>query len=76
MAPSSTIATTRFAAVVDGQDTREELKAVVGRMLWKEIWGGFIKGAKWWWEYKQIVEECTHMRTVWEYLIIEAVKQY
>jgi hypothetical protein len=75
MARGSTVVTTRFAAVMNGQDTREELKAVVGRMLWKEIWGGFIKGVKWWWEDEQIVEECTKMRTLWEYLIIEAVKQ-
>jgi hypothetical protein len=55
--------------------TRRQLKSVVGRMIWKEIWGPFVEGGKWWWEDEAVVEECERMQTTWEYAIIEAVKQ-
>jgi hypothetical protein len=53
---------------------KQELKSVVGRMLWKEIWGPYVQGEKWWWEDESIVDECERMGTVWEYAVIEAVK--
>jgi hypothetical protein len=55
--------------------TKQELKSVVGRMLWKEMWGSYVQTDKWWWEDEHIVEECERMQTCWEYAIIEAVKQ-
>ncbi|CAD6500832.1 BgTH12-06537 [Blumeria graminis f. sp. triticale] len=52
-----------------------ELKCIVGRMLWKEIWGGFVQAQKWWWEEEEILEECERLGTCWEYAVIEAVKE-
>lgn len=56
-------------------NTKQELKSVIGRMLWKEMWGPFVQAENWWWEDEGVVEECKRMRTCWEYAIIEAVKQ-
>ena len=57
------------------EDIKQELKSQVGRMLWKEIWGGFVKGEKWWWEDEKVIEECERMKTGWEYAVIVAVKE-
>lgn len=57
----------------DGR-VKQELKSVVGRMLWKEIWGSFVVGEKWWWDDESVVDECERMGTVWEYAVIDAVK--
>jgi len=57
------------------EHTKQELKSVVGRMLWKEMWGAYVQGDKWWWEDESILEECERMGTVWEYAVIEAVKE-
>ncbi|KAI6246384.1 hypothetical protein HI914_05316 [Erysiphe necator] len=51
-----------------------QLKSVAGRMLWKYMWGNFVLGEKWWWEDKEIIEECEKLGTSWEYNEIEAVK--
>jgi hypothetical protein len=56
-------------------DTRAELKSVLGRMLWREMWGAYVEGRSWWWEDVGIVEECERMGTCWEYAVIEAVKE-
>ncbi|PBP16438.1 hypothetical protein BUE80_DR012720 [Diplocarpon rosae] len=86
-APGSTIVNVRFFASVtpsghpttgveeEMENTRHELKSVVGRMLWKEMWGAHVQGQKWWWEDEGIVEECQKMGTAWEYAIVEAVKE-
>ncbi|CZT50540.1 uncharacterized protein RSE6_11547 [Rhynchosporium secalis] len=58
----------------DTESTKQELKSIVGRMLWKEIWGAYVQGDKWWWEDARILEECERMGTMWEYAVIEAVK--
>lgn len=55
--------------------TRVELRSIVGRMLWKEVWGSYITADKWWWEDPACIEECTTMGTFWEYSLIEAVKE-
>jgi hypothetical protein len=55
--------------------TRQELKSVVGRMLWKEMWGVYVVGEKWWWDDESVVEECERMGTCWEYAVIEGVKE-
>jgi hypothetical protein len=66
-------------SVIDGSEransTRNELESVIGRMLWKEIWGPHVIENKWWWEDKEIVEECERLRTVWEFAVIEAAKE-
>ncbi|EKD20854.1 uncharacterized protein L3040_000958 [Drepanopeziza brunnea f. sp. 'multigermtubi'] len=59
----------------DAESTKLELKTVVGRMLWKEMWGGYVQGQRWWWEDERIVEECDALGTCWEYALVEAVKE-
>jgi hypothetical protein len=60
---------------VERERTRQELKSVVGRMLWKEMWGGYVEGEKWWWDDESVVEECERMGTCWDYAVIEGVKE-
>lgn len=62
------------------EETREELKGVVGRMMWEECWGVFCVGgegggARRWWEDRGVMEECVGMGTVWEVLVVEAGKE-
>lgn len=52
-----------------------ELRAVVGRMLWREVWGPSVGADKWWWEVPKIVEECLSRETYWEYSVIAACKE-
>lgn len=59
----------------EAERTRQELKSVVGRMLWKEMWGGYVEGEKWWWDDEDVIEECGRMGTCWEYAVIEGVKE-
>ncbi|KAF9870811.1 hypothetical protein CkaCkLH20_11710 [Colletotrichum karsti] len=89
-AEGSTITTVKFFAIppTDKPDTattddeqlaeraiKQELRSLVGRMLWKEVWGQYITADKWWWEHDEIVDECDQLKTSWEYSIIEAVKE-
>lgn len=53
---------------------KQELKSFAGRMLWKEVWGSYVLGDKWWWDDESIIDECERMGTVWEYAVIDAVK--
>ena len=84
----SVVTSVRFAAATEtavvssynrgggsDDDTREELRGVVGRRLWEETWGGLVEGRGRWWDDLEITEECVRMGTTWEYLIIEAVKE-
>ncbi len=59
----------------DSENTKVELKSVVGRMLWREIWGPWVLGRRWWWEDSAIVKECERLGTKWEYAVIEGVKE-
>ena len=61
--------------VSSAEYTKQELKSTVGRMLWKEMWGQFVEGDKWWWEDLELIEECEKIGTCWEYAVIEAVKE-
>ena len=61
--------------IVSAACTKQELQSVVGRLLWKEMWGQFVEGEKWWWEDEKVVEECESLGTYWEYAIIHAVKE-
>lgn len=83
-ANGSAIVKTSFHAVFpssDGDadpeqpDTISELRAVVGRMLWREIWGSFVGADKWWWEVPAIVDECAGRGTFWELRVIAACKE-
>ncbi|KUI71732.1 hypothetical protein VM1G_06698 [Cytospora mali] len=87
-ARGSVITTTRFQAVseADGggggsgseesdMEARRELRTVVGRMLWQDIWGAFVTADRWWWDVPEIVDECVGMDTHWEYSIIMACKE-
>lgn len=55
--------------------TMRELRTVVGRMLWREVWGPFVGADRWWWEIPKIVDECLKMETYWEYSVIAACKE-
>jgi len=62
------------------EETREELRGVLGRMMWEECWGGFCadaveEGARRWWEDKEVMEECVEMGTAWVILVVEASKE-
>lgn len=78
----SLVTSTRFMAVTperrNADDERaavkKELRTIVGRLLWQEIWGGFVTGDSWWWEVPEIVDECAQRKTYWEYSIIAACK--
>lgn len=56
-------------------DAGAELTAVVGRMLWKEMWGEYVQGEKWWWEDDGVLRECEKFGTRWECAVVEAVKK-
>ncbi|KAK3366042.1 hypothetical protein B0T24DRAFT_536117 [Lasiosphaeria ovina] len=52
-----------------------ELRTALGRKLWQDTWGPFVRGNSWWWEDKKCVEECDEIGTYWKYWLIEAVKE-
>ncbi|KAI0881136.1 uncharacterized protein GGS22DRAFT_197187 [Annulohypoxylon maeteangense] len=51
-----------------------ELRCLIARMLWQEIWGKFVHADRWWWEEEEIVQECIERGTYWQYSHIVAVK--
>jgi len=65
----------QFDAIVEDNDFKVQLKTVVGRALWKEMWGSFVEAEQWWWEDKDIVRECLELKTRWEWSVIEGVKE-
>ncbi|PHH61231.1 hypothetical protein CDD81_665 [Ophiocordyceps australis] len=56
------------------RETRARLRSLVGRMLWRQVWGAFVTADSWWWDDPAIVDECLQLGTFWEYHLIEAVK--
>ena len=40
-----------------------ELRSIVGRMLWQEVWGNFVQGDAWWWQDPNCVKECLKLNT-------------
>lgn len=54
---------------------RMELRSVVGRMLWREVWGKYVTGNNWWWDDPLCVKECQEMGTHWIYEIIVGIKE-
>jgi len=74
----STIATITVPAVPespDKTDVKTELRCLVTRLLWQEVWGGFVHASRWWWEEEDIVQECIDLGTHWQYSHIIAVKE-
>ena len=62
------------------EETMHRLSVIVGRLLWKEVWGPYVSGVtaskfRWWWNDASIVEECRAIGTRWEGVIVEAVKR-
>ncbi|CEI65697.1 hypothetical protein FVEN_g12270 [Fusarium venenatum] len=56
------------------REVKAEVRSIVGRLLWMEVWGNFVTGEKWWWEDEGCVNECLQLGTVWDYHIIDGVK--
>ncbi|KAJ4354388.1 uncharacterized protein N0V89_006124 [Didymosphaeria variabile] len=65
----------------DGSCVDAELQMLVGRALWKDIWGPYVDvdetsdEPQFWWEVDEIVEECLEHRTVFECGAIFAYKK-
>ncbi|KAM0495283.1 hypothetical protein ACHAP8_008129 [Fusarium lateritium] len=57
------------------REVKAEVRSIVGRLLWMEVWGNFVTGEKWWWEDEGCVNECLQLGTVWDYHIIDGIKQ-
>ncbi|KAI2608519.1 uncharacterized protein GGS25DRAFT_280604 [Hypoxylon fragiforme] len=80
----STITTVSVRAVHEGATTAEdggvqvpvenELRCLIARMLWQEIWGKYVHADRWWWEEEEIIQECIERGTYWQYSYIVAVK--
>ncbi|KAI1111758.1 hypothetical protein F5Y14DRAFT_464342 [Nemania sp. NC0429] len=73
----STIAIVTAPAIAKSpseDDPKTELRCLVNRMLWQEVWGKFVTASRWWWEEEEIVQECEALGTYWQYSHIIAVK--
>ncbi|KAI0407481.1 hypothetical protein F4802DRAFT_611938 [Xylaria palmicola] len=73
----STIATITVPAISRGlsrADVKTELRCIVNRLLWQEVWGRFVNAPRWWWEEEEIVQECIELGTQWQFSHIIAVK--
>lgn len=57
------------------RETKAELRSLVGRMLWLEVWGRYVTADRMWWEDPVLVQECLELGTFWQYQIIEGVKE-
>jgi hypothetical protein len=71
----------RLPCAIDDRssDVDMELKTLVGRALWKDIWGSFVdedpEEAAWWWEDEEVMQECLERQTVFECGAIYAFKK-
>jgi hypothetical protein len=52
----------------------QQLRNILGRMAWMEIWKDYIITDSWWWEDPRIIDECITMQTVWELHEIKACR--
>lgn len=56
----------------------KELSSVIGRALWKDVWGDFVDDvpgeSKWWWEDEDIMKECLKRETMFECRSVFAYK--
>lgn len=58
----------------DQKRIQAELRSVLGRMLWQEVWGKMVTGDDNWWDDPECVEECARLGTFFEFNRVEAVK--
>ncbi|KAJ8126505.1 hypothetical protein O1611_g7133 [Lasiodiplodia mahajangana] len=63
-----------IARISGKTDVKMELRCLVNRLLWQEVWGRFVTASRWWWEEEEIVQECIELGTHWQYSHIVAVK--
>jgi hypothetical protein len=73
--PAVPEALAKIKGVKEESGVRTELRCLVMRMLWQEVWGNFVHADRWWWEEDDIIEECIELGTYWEYSHIVAVKE-
>lgn len=54
----------------------EELSTLIGKALWKDVWGSFVDEdePRWWWEDEEIMQECLEHKTAFECRSIFAYK--
>ncbi|KAF2813473.1 uncharacterized protein BDZ99DRAFT_256990 [Mytilinidion resinicola] len=77
----STTQKLQIPTAVDSTDgaVNDELFTLVGRALWKDVWGEFVDDVpgepKWFWEDESIMEECLARKTVIECCTLFAFKQ-
>lgn len=58
----------------DVEDVERELRTLVGKMLWQEVWGPYVTAQNWFWEDPECARECRKLGTYWEYKVIAAKK--
>ncbi|KAH7414469.1 hypothetical protein DE146DRAFT_36706 [Phaeosphaeria sp. MPI-PUGE-AT-0046c] len=60
-------------------DVEAELSTVIGRSLWRDVWGEFVDEVAdevdWWWEDEEILRECRERGTVFDCRAIFAYRQ-
>ncbi|KAH6603309.1 hypothetical protein Trco_008084 [Trichoderma cornu-damae] len=87
----STLTTTKFYAVPSSATNREpdaakdilqteneakaQVRSLVGRMLWVQVWGPYVTSNKWWWDDPECVAECLELGTFWEYHTVKGIKE-
>jgi hypothetical protein len=61
------------------EDVNKELSTVIGRAMWRDVWGSFVDDApgesRWWWEDEDIIQECLKRQTVLECRAIYAYRK-
>jgi hypothetical protein len=78
---STMMHTLRLPTAFDPQSgtVHDELSTLVGRALWKDIWGGFVEERpgepRWWWEDEEVKNECLERKTVFECATLFAFKE-
>ena len=69
----------RCAFDTDSSEVDGELSTLVGRALWRDLWGGFVEDLpdepRWWWEDEEVMAECLERQTVFECGAIFAFKK-
>jgi hypothetical protein len=59
-------------------DIDMELSSIIGRAMWKDVWGAFVDDVagepRWWWDDEDIIQECLERQTVLECRAIHAYR--
>ncbi|OCL09979.1 hypothetical protein AOQ84DRAFT_338101 [Glonium stellatum] len=78
---STMMQTLRLPTVFDPHNgtVHDELSTLVGRALWKDIWGDFVEERpgepRWWWEDEEVKNECLERKTIFECATLFAFKE-